>query len=218
MHKNCMMLIALILGSLFSISGSTQTNTEVTDWDEILNAAQTYFTSPTSKNAHKFYAVLPTKTRNWEETFKGDFEKARSLIWDNLDVLNKQVLKADRNAVKIAIWLFNIMDGIYSEWLVSMLGDLIRVDPKMFLEEIGGGPAKYLVYDSGYILCNGYILSGESTASKEAQRKELELRIKALETVKDVNLAGFRDECIEIIRKHINEYFRHFGDDFPILL
>ena len=214
MHKNCMMLIALILGSLFSISGSTQTNTEVTDWDEILNAAQTYFTSPTSKNAHKFYAVLPTKTRNWEETFKGDFEKARSLIWDNLDVLNKQVLKADRNAVKIAIWLFNIMDGIYSEWLVSMLGDLIRVDPKMFLEEI---EVKFASLNSGYILCNGDILDGESTASNDAKRKELELRITALETVKDVNLAGFRDECIAIIRKHINEYFRHSGDDILIL-
>jgi hypothetical protein len=95
-----------------------------------------------------------------------------------------------------------------------MLGDLIRVDPKMFLEEI---KVKFAWLNSGYILCNGAILNGESTASNEAKRKELELRIIALETVKAVNLVGFRDKCIAIIRKHINEYFRHSWDDFLIL-
>jgi hypothetical protein len=210
MHKNGVMLIAFILGSLLSIDASPQTNAAATDWDKILSAAQTYFAFPTPENASKFYRLLPTntQTRDWEKTIKGDFEKARSSIWDHLDVLEKQVLKPERNAVKIAIWLFHIMDGVYSEWLDEMLGDLIRVDPKMFLEENGGKSAELSGLYEGYILCNGNILSGESTASSEDKRKELELRIKALEAVKDMNLAGFRDQCITIIKKHINEYFR----------
>lgn len=219
MHKNCGMLTALILGSLLSISGSPQTIAEATDWDKILSAAKIYYSSPTSENAYKFLALLPTNTKSqdWQTTIKGDYEKTQSFIFDHLSILEQQVLKPERNAVKIAAWQYCISDGIYSEWLNGMLGDLIRVDPKMFLEEIGGGPAKDEVY-WGYIVCNGLILDGESTASNEAKRKELELRIKALETVKDVNLAGFRDECIAIIKKHINDYFRHSGDDFLILL
>jgi hypothetical protein len=139
-----------------------------------------------------------------------------------LIVLERQVLKADRNAVKVAVRLWTIADGAFAEYLDSILGDLIRMDPKMFLEEIKefpwpeDYPIDFMEWLSrGYVLCNGRIFNGESVSD---ERRELELRIKALETVKDVNLAGFRDECIEIIRKHINEYFRHSGDDFLILL
>jgi hypothetical protein len=223
MHKIFVVMTALILGSLSLIRGNPQTNVEGTNWDKIMNAAQIYFASPTSENTRRFYAVLPTKKGDWDN-IKGDFEKVCSFIFDNLDVLNKQVLKPDRNAVKIAVCLFNISDGIYSEWLDSMLGDLIRVAPKMFLEETRRRFAELKergFQDIGYILCNGAILDGESTASDEAKRNELELRIIALETVKDANLAGLRDECIAIIRKRISWYniasFRAQFSNSPVI-
>jgi hypothetical protein len=189
-------------------SGSPQTDTGATDWDKIMNTAQTYFATPTSENAHEFYAALPTKKGDWG-TLKGDRKKAESFIWDNLDVLDKKVLKPYRNAVKIAVGLFPISDGIYGEWLNNMLGDLIRVDPKMFLEETGGRLAelrKRGSWNDGYILCNGTILDGESTASNETKLKELKLRIVALKTVKDESLAGLRDECIKIIERRISTF------------
>ena len=213
MHKNCVMLIALILGPLLSITGSPQTNAEAIDWDKILNAAHIYFASPTSENAFEFYTVLP-KTQVRGEARETEFSKVFYYIDGNLDVLERQVLKADRNAVKVAVRLFTISDGAFSEWLDSMLGDLIRVDPKMFLEEIREFPWRNNYKDfkewllrRGNQLCNGRILDVESKASDKTKRKELELRIIALDTVKDANLADLRDECIAIIRKYIARVF-----------
>ncbi|MBE3124184.1 MAG: hypothetical protein IMZ57_00805 [Acidobacteria bacterium] len=114
--------------------------------------------------------------------------------------------------MKVAVRLWNIADGAFAEWLDSMLGDLIRVHPEMFLEEIREFPWPKDYGDfkdwlnQGHILCNGGILDGESEAGDEARRKELDLRIKALETVKALDLVAFRDECIAIIRKQISRW------------
>jgi hypothetical protein len=223
-YKNCLLLIALIIGSHLSINGNAQTNIEGINWDKIMNAAQTYFASPTSENALKFFASLPNTAVLGEARETEEFHKVFYYIYNKLDILERLVLKADGNAVKVAVRLGGIGDGAFSEWLDEMLGDLIRVDPKMFLEEIRKYP-----WPDGYgdfkdwlaqcnVLCNGRVLSGDSEASDEDRREELELRIKALETVKDANLMGFRDECIAILRKHISEYYRQLEDDFLIIL
>jgi len=96
--------------------------------------------------------------------------------------------------------------------LASIFGDLIRVNPRMFLEEIEEfpWPEEYGDFNEwlgqGHLLCNGRVLD-DSEASNEIRRKELESRIKALRTVTDPNLARARDNYISIIRDHIAKYY-----------
>jgi hypothetical protein len=205
MQRNCAIFMMGILGFLTSAYGGPQKNAEELSWDKMMSAAQTYFASPTTENARKLYLVLPrTYPRSGDRS--GRHTELIYYVYNNLGILERQVLKADRNAVKVAVRLFTIADGSFAEWLDDILGDLIRVDPKMFLEGIKEFPSRdksgdlKVLLSYGYILCNGSIFSGESKASNEAKRSELELRIKALERVKDANLAVFRDECVSIIK------------------
>jgi hypothetical protein len=199
------LIIATTLGFLSIIRGNPQTNAEAIDWHIVMGAAQAYFATPITENAQYLFSVLP-KTQVRGERRRKDFLEVSSYIDGHLDLLERQVLKADRNAVKVAVRLWTIADGGFAEDLASMLGDLIRVNPKMFLEEFREFPWPEDYGDfkewlgEGNLLCNGRILDGEYEASDEAQRKEMELRIKALKTVKDANLAAFRDECISMIK------------------
>jgi hypothetical protein len=197
--------MAIILGFLLSIQGWAQTSISQPDWDNILKAGQTYFDDPTSANALELYKALPKE----KVRAVRDKQKFRDVFYffdAHLGVLERQVLLADRNSVRVAVRLWTIADGAFSEVLNEMLGDLIQVDPKMFIEEIREfpWPKDYGDFDEwlgqGNILCAAGI-----EASEEVRRKKLESRITALETVADSRLAKVRDRYISIIRRHLRD-------------
>jgi len=177
------------------------------DWNKIMKAAEVYSADPSAENTLHLLNALPQG--QVPESSRGDeFSKVFHYFDGNvLAKLNRQVLEADRTAVKTWIRLYAIADGAFTEWLNDGMGDLIRVDPQLFLEELSYYPGLDLeqYIDVGYMVCNGHRLFDLTTsetyeASKEAI-KELELRIKALEKVKDTNLRQLRDVCIKRIRR-----------------
>jgi hypothetical protein len=209
---------AVILGLLLSIQGWAQKSTSPPDWNKILKAGHTYFDDPTSENALKLYRALPeTQVRGVRDG--QEFEEVFYFFDAHLGVLERQVLLADRNAVKVAVRLWTISDGAFSEVLSDMLGDLIQVDPKMFIEEIREfpWPKDYGDFDAwlgeGNILC-----SGGMETSEEVWRKKLESRIAALETVEDSRLAKVRDRYISIIRRHLRDIGEHQDHDQSLKL
>ena len=187
------------------------------DWGNIMEVATTYFAVPSSENALRFYNALPkvqVQIKNEEEAFS----KVNSYIFSNLVLLEKQVLKADRNSVKVAVRLWTIADGAFAEDLSDMLGQLIQIAPKMFLEETRDFPWSYHGHEGflewlkeGHIVCNGGVLGGEVEYDEQAVRAELLRRIQALETVKEKDLMEFRDICINIIKQHIPKHMNSAG-------
>jgi hypothetical protein len=205
LNRNFTLAAAIICWPLFSILGWAQSSISPPDWDEILKAGRTYFSDPTSENALELYKALPETQVRGDRDGK-EFRDVFYFFDAHLDLIRHQVLLADRNAVKVAVRLWTISDGAFSEVLSEVLGDLIQVDPKMFIEEIREfpWPKDYGDFDEwlsqGNILCDAGI-----EVSEEIRRKKLESRIRALETVTDSRLAKVRDHYISIIIRHLRD-------------
>lgn len=180
------------------------------NWDSVMRAAKTYFSTPSSENALALYNALPkTQIRGEDKDFSegSAYVKASNYIFDNLSLLEKQVTKPDRNAVKVAVRLWSIADGAFAEWLCDMLYGVVRVDPRMFLEEFSCLPGTYqeMVDVLGSVLHGGVRLFGGKTFKAEAALEELETRVKALESVEsdDLLVIKLRGEAISLIKSDI---------------
>jgi hypothetical protein len=183
-------------------------------WERVMKAAESYFASPSTENALRFYTALP-QTEVPSQDRDAAFSKVFYYISGNLPILEKQVLKADRNAVKAAIRLYTISDASFTEYQDRILGDLIRVNPRMFLEELRYFPwPKVSSMDfkdwlkEGHIVCHGRALDADINPEMNGARAraELEMRIKALATVRDRGLRSLRDACIKGLRAYDPEY------------
>jgi len=92
-----------------------------------------YQKNPSDRNAELLYEALPERGHTKLEDTGREIIRE---IGDNLMTLEKQVLKGQRNSVKVAFRMFTISDGAFTEWLQIMLGKLITKNPEMFLEEL----------------------------------------------------------------------------------
>lgn len=205
MRKIDLMIAIPVISFLMILTGSAQIKSADVDWNMILRTAQAYFTVPNSDNAYNFFMVLP-QTRIPNAWQNAEYDKLVELAFEKLAILERHVLQSDRKAVKLAVRIYSISDAAFSEGLNDILGEFIRVNPKMFLEEIAYLPEFENWLGRGYILCNGGVLGVDQGGSDEQMRTEMELRIKALESVKEAHLVKLRDECIETLRKNIRNY------------
>ena len=181
----------------------------VIDWDSITQATEVYFLYPSAENATSLYEALP-KVHVRGKDRKGGFIVANNQIYLNLPLLSELLLKGDRQSMKIAVRLWTMADGGYADELSGMLGQLIRVDPKLFLVEISDfpWPDDYEKFKDwlrqGNIVCDRGILSPNREKLDEAAiREELEMRIKALNTVTENGLAELRDICVTAIKEEL---------------
>ncbi len=182
---------------------------QVIDWDSIAQATEVYFLDPSAENATNLYEALP-KVQVRGKDRRGSFSVVYNQIENQLPLLSELVKKGNRNSVKIAVRLWTMADTVFAEELSAMLGQLIRVDPKLFLEEISDFPwpddyGKFKVWlRQGYLVCDGVSLSpyGEK-ADDSAIREELELRIRALNTVTEKELVELRDICVTAIKEEL---------------
>jgi hypothetical protein len=198
-------MTAIILLLLLAPLGGAQSSVSPPDWDKILKAGQTYFNDPTSANSLELYKALPeTQVRSVRDG--QEFRDVFYFFDAHLGALEHHVLLADRNAVRVAVRLWTIADGAFAEVLSEMLGDLIQVDPKMFIEEIRNFPWPKDYGDFDEWLSQGNILCAAGIeVSEEIRRKKLESRIRALETVTDSRFAKVRDHYISIIIRHLRD-------------
>jgi hypothetical protein len=123
-------------------------------------------------------------------------------LFEDLLLLEIQVISADREAVRLAFRLFAESDGHYSETLCIMLGRLIRIDPALFLQELEDHRKQIPHIDDllGGLLGN----HGDAYVDRfRAREYETERRIKALMTVTDPRLKKLRDKCVAELKGQV---------------
>ncbi len=181
---------------------------QYSDWDTLEMAARTYFNYPSTENARLFYLGLQKPRRPDVERFDRLFD----YVLDNLGVLARQIFTGDRNAAKLGFALYDYSRGLFTMEIDAIMADSIRFQPQLFLEELRAAPNGKRIKELGYPLCESRL--DFSDVREEADRYELEMRIKALETVTKAELLDLRDTCLREIRECLERQSR----DFPGIL
>jgi hypothetical protein len=153
-------------------------------WDE-------YIAAPTSDNALNVYAMLPDG-RDMEIRLQVE---VRPLISSSLNVLESQIFSGERNALKVAFRLFTIADSALKEGLARIIGNLIRFNARLFLQELKN---HYELIDLSFIVCSFQFSLAGDIPGQELEKKA---RIKALEYVEDADLSDLQKECIKSLKK-----------------
>jgi hypothetical protein len=172
-----MIILFLILAICFS---GTESFAQ-TSWEK-------YLKEPTPENAGKIKKV----------EYSSADERENNLLRD-LYLLEIQVISSDREAGRLAFRLISEAEGHYGEMLCIMLGRLIRIDPKLFLEELKNH--RNLILSLGHLVGN---FGPEYVDRLEAGLYEARMRIVALKKINDPPLLRIRDECIAILIEDIS--------------
>jgi len=194
-----MQLIMAILVTIFAMLLSNEFllgREQQIDWDSIEKAARIYFEYPSSENARIFRQQIQPEKGNYES---GRYFRFIGHVFDNLDVLERQVASGDREAVKLGFMLYSFAIGAAKIDLDCVMGDLARVFPQLFLEELSSSPNAHLIEELGLLQSRLGLGGGRLMA----YRYELEMRLKSLESVTSESLASIRDTCINKIKAYL---------------
>ena len=173
------------------------------DWARVRTAFSAYDELPSPQNVLRVIEVLP-KHGHVRYTGTKEEEESLDLINSHLAMLQRQVLSRDPTAVDLAFRLKNVADGAFAEDLDVMLGQLIRIDPSLFLRSLKSAPHQLRTLSG---LVGNF---GDPYVDKpEAQAFEAEKRIRALQTVADPHLAGVREKCVEALKQVASEVNSH---------
>jgi hypothetical protein len=162
-------------------------------WTGIKKGYAAYCEFPSGENADGVIKLLPTAPAA-PATYAGDNQKTQTLdfIYSNLAMLQRQVISRDPYAVKLAFSLKTIADGGLAEELDVVLGQLIRIDPTLFLRQLSQSRSGIIRLDS--LVGN---LGEIYVDNSKAQMLEVSRRIEALQQVSDPQLVTTRDKCIK---------------------
>lgn len=169
------------------------------DTELLLLRFRAYQKNPSDRNAELLYEALPEKGHIKLEDSE---REVIGEIGDNLMTLEKQVLSEQRNSVKVAFRMFTISDGAFTEWLQIMLGNLITINPKMFLEELK--VHRHLFRELPF-----YNLGPDYVDRLDERIDEYRLRIAALETVSADELTEVKRDCIGLLEKRLTPFERY---------
>jgi hypothetical protein len=199
--------VGMIVGAISILGFGLPVQEQNVDLERMEIAARTYIDYPSTENARLFYQSLSAYVPAGKtgEIDRERWERVANFIFDNLEVLARQIWAGDRDAVRVGFRLYSFFGGYYTMRLDAMMADLIRFQPQLYLEELKSSPNAQLLKSLGFPLCESDIDFGRSDREM-ALRHELEMRIKALESVTDSALADLRDTCIKEIRAFLTKY------------
>lgn len=171
------------------------------DWPALKFAFRKYVEYPSKENASHVITLLPEK----HVRYTGTKEEKETLdyiySWDQLGMLERQVISRNREAVRLAFKLHSIADGAFSEDLDIMLGILVRIDSKLFLEELK------LAKPDDQSLSSSISNYGSVYVDRlKARCYETKSRISALEGVKETSLVELRNKCIGELKKSEKQF------------
>ncbi len=152
-----------------------------------------YITNPGKDTAIKVYSLLPARKGSRQIQVQ---EEVREMIFKNLNVLESQIYRGERNALGVAFRFFTIADSKMETSLVKIIGYLLRYNPKLFLEELK--KHEELVPDLNQLVCS-FQLSNADDSGKQTLEKNI--RLKALSYVEDKGLRSIKKKCINILKK-----------------
>ena len=127
----------------------------------------------------------------------------------DLWLLEKEADSGNVWAVKVLHKLVTILDGWDKRDVLSILGNLIRINPSLFLEEMSQQIENIDSDDFHSILC--YLDTVYYTDKIKARYREIDLRIKSLESVKKDSLNAVKTKCLEVLMEEKKGYGRILG-------
>ena len=200
-NKYCYLAWIIFLGAICCfLNGSSNAKAHVSQniaWESILKAFDEYFNLPSTENAKKVLIRLP---RERPDTISRDTGQALDYIIsaDNYGILILESMAGDRYSIEILFRLRNFSDGGFSETLDGTLGNILRINPKLFLDVL----LDYL--DTSFIKRCGVPVAFPGYAydvHPDARRYDLEKRIEALDRILDPKYAEIKHICIKTIRE-----------------
>ena len=221
MKNKCKIKISIFIIFVFSTivfislspKGFSEEKTPVIDWKELNKCWDAYIEYPSSNNIEKVCILLPyLKWRKYSDQLSNILYGGRSVINEMLKylwLLEKESYSGNKWAVKVLHKLVTILDGWNKEKILSILGNLIRINPYLFLEEMSQQMENIDSDDFDSILL--YLDTVYYTDKIKAQYREIDLRIKSLETVKKESLNLVKAKCIEVLMERKNGYERILG-------
>ena len=188
--------ITLLLSGLLltvALAGTPQFAQVAMDWQGLGEAWNAYKENPVGDNAIKVFNLLPN---NVKITDIRDGFLVINTIFDQVGILESKIYSGEANAVKLGFRFYTIAYGPFEAALNKIIGNLIRFNTVLFLEELSGQRDILPALDQ---ILGSYI--NEFPDDPAAQDLERKMRIKALEAVEDKTMKSLRNECLKILKK-----------------
>jgi hypothetical protein len=168
------------------------------DWPRFRAAFGAFLEYPSPERAKAARVLLPAGHVSY--TASADQRPTIEMVYQGLPMLERQVQARDPEAVQLAFDLFAIADGAFAEDLGVLVGELIRIDPQLFLMSLHSREARFR--DLGLIVGN----LGEPYVDRtRAGCFELRLRIASLESVHQDAVSSVRKRCIQELKEQARE-------------
>ncbi len=184
-----LIISTFVLISLLTNRGYAEIQIDMPNFGKVW---QEYIAAPNSENAQKVYSMLPG---NRDEVVRLQVE-VRPLIIGNLNTIERQIFSGDHDALKIAFRLLTIADADIEKELAKILGNLVRFNARLFLQELQNH--RDLVPDLSVLLCSYLEVPDMEEAAQELEQKS---RISALGYVENEELKDIKKECIKTLKK-----------------
>ena len=168
---------------------------ETVNWDQVIMHWHNYVSMPSRWNA----IILERALSSFQPSTISDNSKRSYFVKQvekDIFLLDRQIVSRDSLAIKIAFRLFAYTDASLSEHLDVALGQVIRIDPKLFLAQLYQNRARVPRMDA--LLLN---LGSPYVDKADAQQLEKVLRIEAIESVHDSALVQIRSECLSAMKE-----------------
>jgi hypothetical protein len=124
---------------------------------------------------------------------------AREALEEALPVLEAQVEAVDRDAVQLAFNLLEVTDAPVSDSLAVIVGKLITIDARVFLEELLRWRTQLSPRGLGQLV--GTLGGGYAQEDRAAVCAEIQRRIDALLAVSEEAVIEARDQCVAELRQ-----------------
>jgi hypothetical protein len=209
-HRSGIIITAFFLLFPTSIWLSPCTGQDI-DWPRIREAFRVYSANPSTENADRIIAVLPSKFDSMNVN-----QKERELTLNYLDMIDGEpfrvlanlIRQGDESAIRVAYKTHIITDGAVSEDLLEILSEAIRTNTLVFLEELIA-LKKYDEHSMRFLLrrdddIDTYTLYDDPQARAEFT-KEIVLRLKSLRMVTRPDLMEIRNYCIKYYEELLKE-------------
>lgn len=198
MNKNSLVLMGATAMALVWCmeAGAASAVASKTPWLEIAHRISEYSAKPspsTAISAANTISKTPVSFSNSAEE-----SKANDVIYTNetMLVLEQRVLMKERESVELAFRIKNIADGAFSEDIDVLLGQLIRIDPRLFLSELQR--ANVPLEGISGLVGN---LGEDYVDEPEKQCAEIDLRKKALSSVVQMPLQNTKEQAIKALNE-----------------
>jgi len=201
-HTHWLIFLAII--GFLSVDGFTieARNEQTINWTKALAAFDVYLEFPSPANAKAIVELLPNKKP--VNVIGGTSQALEYIIsGENYGILAKEAIAGDKCSVEVLFRLLNLTDGFATEIVLGTLGTVVRMNPRLFLKVLNES------LDMWYIATEGYPVEFPGYAHNNhpgAHKYDLEMRIRALESVEDLSVDKIKQDCIRKLREELKRF------------